>query len=338
MHQRAATTQRARPPPHRPTCTTRGERSTTTTPSFPTPTSTDGIMGGMARTHRPGSAPGEGTVAAGPPLWRAVLFDLDDTLVPQAVWLDGALRATAARAIELDPSLSADRLLQALRDQAAAGSARGGVIDRALAEVGATVPVRPLVDAFLAYRAPRLDPFPGVPAMLAELAGVVHLAVVTDGNPAVQRAKLAAADLTDPFDVVVVTDALGRHHRKPDPLAFTTALEHLRIPPAQAVFVGDRPDTDIVGAARLGMATIRVLTGEHASAPDLVPATATVPDAVAAGRYIVERLAEHPAEASPSPSPTPSVTGAAGGPGSITPVGRSRPPAIQTTTEPEVAR
>lgn len=48
---------------------------------------------------------------------------------------------------------------------------------------------------------------------------------------------------------------------KPEPLLFEMALQLLGIPAAACLMVGDRPDTDIEGARRLGMWTALVRTG-----------------------------------------------------------------------------
>ena len=87
---------------------------------------------------------------------EAVLCDLDDTLFPQQQWLDGAWQAVASAgaAHRVDP----ERFLVELQAVASQGSARGGIIDRALAAVGSDAPVRPLVDVFLAHRPSRLHP------------------------------------------------------------------------------------------------------------------------------------------------------------------------------------
>uniref|UniRef100_UPI0018922506 HAD family hydrolase n=1 Tax=Catenulispora pinisilvae TaxID=2705253 RepID=UPI0018922506 len=66
---------------------------------------------------------------------EAVLCDLDDTLYPQSAWLEGAWRAVAAAGARRGIDEAA--FLGALRAEAALGSARGGIIDRALAAVGA---------------------------------------------------------------------------------------------------------------------------------------------------------------------------------------------------------
>ncbi len=51
---------------------------------------------------------------------------------------------------------------------------------------------------------------------------------------------------------------------KPNPLLFEMALEQLGCQPEQCLMIGDRPDTDIAGAAALGMQTALVRTGRFA--------------------------------------------------------------------------
>jgi HAD superfamily hydrolase (TIGR01450 family) len=48
---------------------------------------------------------------------------------------------------------------------------------------------------------------------------------------------------------------------KPEPLLYEMALEQLDCPAGRCLMIGDRPDTDIVGAERLGMWTALVRTG-----------------------------------------------------------------------------
>mgnify|MGYP000395099563 CR=1 FL=1 len=48
---------------------------------------------------------------------------------------------------------------------------------------------------------------------------------------------------------------------KPNPIAFQIALEVAGIPPEEALMVGDRLETDILGAQRVGMETCLVLSG-----------------------------------------------------------------------------
>jgi putative hydrolase of the HAD superfamily len=222
-------------------------------------------------------------VTAAPRAIAAVCFDLDDTLYPQSSWLDGAWAAVARRAA-LD-GLDGPSFRRALDDVAAEGSDQGWIIDRALARIGAADhPVDPLVAEFRAYETGALEPFPGVRDALVRLATRVPLGLVSDGDPAIQRSKLAALALGDVFRVVVWSDEHGREHRKPDPLPFAIAVELFGVDAAEVVHIGDRPEKDVVGAAAAGLAAIRVRTGEWAHQPDggrCWASVATVTDAIA---------------------------------------------------------
>lgn len=200
---------------------------------------------------------------------HAVLVDLDDTLYPQARYLDLAWAAVAERGgrLGLDP----DALLAALRADAAGGSARGGIIDRAVERVGgppgaAVVPE--LVAAFRAFVPARLPVYPGVLDAIAELRARVPVALVSDGEVVGQRRKLTALGLDDAFDVVVLSDRWGRAYRKPHPRPFRAALGDLGVPGRCAVMIGDRPDKDVTGALDAGIRAVRVGTGEYAHRPD----------------------------------------------------------------------
>jgi putative hydrolase of the HAD superfamily len=221
-------------------------------------------------------------------LIRAVLLDLDDTLYPQAEWLRGAWRAvsTAAAGLGLDP----EALESALMSICAEGSDRGRIIDRALAQTGAPeTPVASLVEAFRAHAPPSLTPYPGARAALERLRDEVAVGLVTDGDVAVQRAKLRALGLSESFDVIVLSDSLGRGLRKPHPAPFAVALAALGACAEEAVYIGDRPDKDVGGASAAGMRAIRVFTGEYAAVPGTHVPWASAADVVEAIELVRSR-------------------------------------------------
>ena len=216
----------------------------------------------------------------------AVLLDLDDTCFDQGEFLAGAFGAVARRAGEL--GVDEVGLRDALVTIAAAGSDRGHIIDQALQALGARVPAGPLVDVFRSYRPARLSPYPGVPESLGQMRCLAPVGLVTNGDPAGQRAKLAALGLADAFDVVVISDELGRSFRKPHPAPFCQALRVLGADPGRSFFIGDHPDRDIAGAQRVGIRAIRVQTGEYTSQPDVVTPWRTAPDAASALRTLCQ--------------------------------------------------
>jgi len=78
-------------------------------------------------------------------------------------------------------------------------------------------------------------------------------------------------------------------YMKPDPRIFHIALNHLGVPPARAMFIGDRTDNDVRGAARLGMKTALLARNGR-----IIPSGAR-PD------YLIRRLSEVPALLQPHP-------------------------------------
>lgn len=218
----------------------------------------------------------------------AVFFDLDDTLFPQAVWLAGAWERVAAAA---PAGVRRECFHDALVAVAAEGSDRGRIIDRALARVGAaSVPVAPLVDAFRTHAPRVLHCYDGAAESVAHLRMSMTVGLVTDGDPRIQRAKLAALGLDGAFDVVVFSDELGRAYRKPDPTPFRRAARGAGVIPTRCVYVGDRPDKDITGARSAGfLGAVRVRQGEYLDVP-APRALANVPDVATAVDWIDAQL------------------------------------------------
>ncbi len=202
----------------------------------------------------------------------AVLFDLDDTLYEQRHWLATAWAAVAAAAAPYGVERAA--LERSLTTVAAQGSDRGQIIDRALTHAGAPpdVPIAPLLAAFRSAVPRSLSPYEGSREALRSLRDRCPIGLVTDGDVEIQRAKLRCLGLEDAFDVIVLSDELGRERRKPHPAPFRAALAALGVPAEHAVHIGDRPDKDVRGAAAAGMRSIRVRTGEyHGLADDPAP-------------------------------------------------------------------
>jgi len=91
--------------------------------------------------------------------------------------------------------------------------------------------------------------------VLNALKGKVKLLLLTNGAPDLQKEKLAGVpELSGYFDHIVISGDFGRG--KPDPAIFRHALSLLGVPAADAVMIGDKLSTDILGAGRVGMDSI----------------------------------------------------------------------------------
>lgn len=206
--------------------------------------------------------------------YRAILFDLCDTLLhfdPQRLPLveigDQPTRTTAraAYAVLPAPPITFDAFFNTLRavtDDIAAQRDRdyreitsrerfGRVLERLGLNASSDLADR-LVDAHMARVADALVLPDHHRAVLTELRRTYRLAVVTnfDHAPTV-RDLLRRDDLESFFEVVVISGEIG--WRKPHPAIFEAALARLTISSAEAYFVGDNFDLDVVGARRAGM-------------------------------------------------------------------------------------
>ena len=110
-----------------------------------------------------------------------------------------------------------------------------------------------LLATHMACLAGAAESMPGREELLDWLRGRYRLAVVSnfDYTPTVRRI-LAESGILARFETVVVSDTVG--WRKPRPDIFQRALTEMGVAARECLFVGDRPDIDVVGAKGMGMA------------------------------------------------------------------------------------
>lgn len=195
------------------------------------------------------------------------IFDLDDTLYPERTYVESGFLAVArwgeAR-FGWDEATSFDGMLNLLKRHG-----RGRVFDVWLEGQG-VAPTRRLVhEALRAYR--RHEPDIALPqphrALLQRLARRAPLFLVTDGHKIVQAKKVAALGIAPLFAGIYITHRYGRAAAKPSPRCFELIQRRTKAAWSDLAYIGDNPAKDFVTLNRLGMPTIRVLTGRHANDP-----------------------------------------------------------------------
>lgn len=211
------------------------------------------------------------------PLPRAILFDLDDTLISAYQRPEVAWRAVLA---ELGPTLAPADPEEALAAIVAfaevfwSDPARHRIWRQRMAEsrrviVAGTAKAlarqgRPswseqagvrLADRFTAYREEQMALFPDAHQTLDALRSAgVRLALVTNGGAEMQRAKVERFELGHRFEHVQIEGEHG--FGKPDERAYRHAMAALGVEPQETWMVGDNLEWEVIAPQRLGIYAI----------------------------------------------------------------------------------
>ena len=182
--------------------------------------------------------------------FAAVLFDLDNTLYDREAafgrWADAYLRDT----LRLTDPAEAAALRRLIVSWDADGYGSKAAIFARLHALYPALPGTPArsVDVFFDEFIAHVTPESETEALLDALA--VPFGVITNGS-ARQWRKIENLGLSRRTDCLFVSETFGG--KKPDPAIFHAAAAHLGVPPSQAIFVGDNPAVDVLGAQSAGM-------------------------------------------------------------------------------------
>ena len=219
---------------------------------------------------------------------RAVLVDLDDTLVDGSAVVDCWKVACEICPPGIDSQPVLAEILR-LRDwywsdpvrhrqgRLDLSAARRHIAELALANIGYDAPglADRIADRYDECRDERTVLFPDAVRMLTWLReSHCRLALVTNGAAAMQRQKIARFNLEPFFDAIFVEGELG--FGKPDERIYQLALTALAVEPHDTWMIGDNLEWDVEQPQKLGMLGIwvdRTGAGVPASSavrPDLV--------------------------------------------------------------------
>lgn len=209
---------------------------------------------------------------------KAVLFDLDDTLYRERDFVDQSFRSVArvmAKYLaerdkgrgreekgDLQPARAGESTEELFRQmiELMEQEGRGEIFNRLCERYDVDIPVEEFVRIYRETK-PVLSLYPDGEEFLERLEKrQIKTGLITDGNAQVQRNKIRALGLDRRLDVVLASYDLGL--RKPDPGVYVYCLEKLGCGPEEAVYIGDNPLKDFIGARKLGMKTVRIIRPE----------------------------------------------------------------------------
>lgn len=196
---------------------------------------------------------------------KAVIFDLDNTLVDFYRMKDEAVKYAVEAMIDaglrIDKQKAYHKIFEIYERE---GIEDQKVFDKFLMETLGYIDYKIHAAGIVAYRKAKhtaLVLYPHVQYTLMELLKRgIKLGVVTDAPRIQAWTRLAQVGLHNFFDVVITFDDTGE--TKPSPKPFILALEKLKVKPEEAIMVGDWPERDILGGAKIGMKTVFARYGD----------------------------------------------------------------------------
>ena len=199
-------------------------------------------------------------------MYRAILFDLDDTLYDFYSYRIKRLQSALVKILKRYKHLDQDQLIstaiveQVYTAQLPAFLRCNGVEDESL--------IADACDSHALEWFERMVLADDTLQTLQTLHSRFKLGLVTNGPVRIQWSKIERFGLSKHMDTLVISDEVGV--AKPDAAIFFIALERLDVTHAEALFVGDSPEHDLRGAYAAGIPCIW-MNRRGASLPTNVP-------------------------------------------------------------------
>ena len=196
---------------------------------------------------------------------KAIIFDLDNTLVDFMLMKKRAVEAAVYAMIDAGMDISFEEAVQKIKSiYDKEGIEYQQIFDEFLHDLYGEVNYKVISAGIVAYRTAReaaLKPYPKVFPTLIELIKMgLKLAVVSDAPSKEAWLRLSYINFQHLFDVVITYDEA--REKKPSPAPFNLALAKLNLKAEECLMIGDWAERDMVGAKAVGMKTVFARYGD----------------------------------------------------------------------------
>jgi len=200
------------------------------------------------------------------PALDAVLFDIDDTLYSTTAFARDARHNAVMAMIREGLDVGEDEGVRELSEVVAEFTSNYDAhLDRLLDRLGPSrwggrnpaVLVAAGVVAYHQTKERQLRPLDDAIVLLRTLhRSGVRVGVVSAGLSVKQAEKLVRLGVLPYLDPSAIFFSTQMGISKPNPKIFAKACEAMRITPTRALYVGDRPETDVAPARAVGLKTV----------------------------------------------------------------------------------
>lgn len=194
---------------------------------------------------------------------KVIGFDLDDTLVPEVLFIRSGIHHTAQWLQERLPSLPQQRIITRMEAAVMARCNHYSALEDLLTEFGLsdTADMSEIVTEFRSHL-PDPDIYHVAPSIFQLLKDLkrepsIKLILITDGRSLTQRNKIKTAGLNTFFEnnAIYISEETGTDKTKPD--TFIHIMEKYA-GTSEFHYVGDNPPKDFLHPSRLGWHTHRI--------------------------------------------------------------------------------
>lgn len=190
--------------------------------------------------------------------FKAVIFDLDDTLYPEIDYVISGFRVVSSE-ISKHYNLDATMVLHKMVDLFKLD--RKNVFNRLLDSLNVQYSddyIMYLVDEYRNH-IPEIRLYEDADYIIKYLySKKIKLGIITDGYKIAQRNKIKALNIEKYFDCIIITDEWGKEYWKPHRRSYDVAKDILEVEYKEMVYVGDNIIKDFVTPNILGMTTVLI--------------------------------------------------------------------------------
>lgn len=189
---------------------------------------------------------------------KAIVFDLDDTLISEREYVKSGFKAVSKKICEdnhQEQECVLDKMLELFEESSKE------VFNRVLAYFKIEYSKEYIIELINLYRnhIPKINFFDDViPTIIKLKKSGYKTGIITDGYKETQLNKIEVLKCRELFNEIIVTDELGREFWKPHEKPYLMMANKLNLSLEDIAYVGDNISKDFITANKLGITTIKI--------------------------------------------------------------------------------
>lgn len=196
---------------------------------------------------------------------KVIIFDMDDTLYKEYDFVFGGFKVVAnyiEKKYLINSKKIYDEIINIFNKEG-----RGQILNKICDKYNIDEDIKNLVDIYR-YHNPNIELYDDAEEILKWCKeNNIKTGLITDGMSKVQWNKIKALKLDKKIDKIIVSDDFGKEYWKPHIRTYKEIMEYFNVKGENAIYVGDNPKKDFIGAKTMKINTVRICrdTGDYSN-------------------------------------------------------------------------